>query len=372
MNANSTTTSTGNKKSESQQSSKNSLENKPNMYAYATAFYLSSIYCGLLSLLLYSYNILEWNVVLFSFIGIYTLSFLMFQYRLKKFVIYKINTIYKELDIIEKRVKPKNPITDDMTTFINEVKEYAKVRKTEIEILKGRDAYRKEFLGNVSHELKTPLFTIQGYILTLLDGAKDKPELCTKYLKRASKGVDRLSFIIQDLDLITKLEVGDLILNNEEFNIIELIKNVFELLEIKASKKNIALEFDMSYSDVYVYADKERIRQVVTNLIENSIKYGNEDGTTEVSIEQLVDEKIMVRVTDNGEGITKQHLPRLFERFYRVSASRSRNEGGSGLGLSIVKHIIEAHNEHIYVESTPNMGSEFSFTLEKLNSSTKN
>lgn len=222
-------------------------------------------------------------------------------------------------------------------------------------------------MGNVSHELKTPLFTVQGYILTLLDGAANDKKIRDKYLERASKGVDRLIYIVRDLDMITKLETGDLHLYKEKFNIIELVEGLFDMLEMKASKKNISLTFDMDYEqEIMVFADKERIQQVVTNLIVNSIKYGKNGGTTEVSIENLIKNKIIVRITDNGEGIEQKNIPRLFERFYRVDKSGSRKEGGSGLGLSIVKHILEAHKEKIYVESDFGVGSEFSFTLEKV------
>jgi two-component system phosphate regulon sensor histidine kinase PhoR len=253
-----------------------------------------------------------------------------------------------------------------MGTLTKEIDKYARDKKIEIETLKVREEYRKEFIGNVSHELKTPLFTVQGYIDTLLDGGIEDEKLRKKYLNRASKGVERLTYIIKDLDMITKLEVGDLSLNKEHFDIVKLVQNVFELFEMKAAKKRITLTFDMDYPNpIMVYADIERIQQVLTNLIVNSIKYGREKGTTEVSIENLIKNKVIVRVTDNGEGIKKENLPRLFERFYRVDKSGSRKEGGSGLGLSIVKHIIEAHEEKMYVESELGVGSEFSFTLEK-------
>jgi two-component system phosphate regulon sensor histidine kinase PhoR len=254
-----------------------------------------------------------------------------------------------------------------MATLTQEIDKFARDKKLEIETLKVREEYRKEFLGNVSHELKTPLFTVQGYILTLLDGAMDDERIRKKYLARASKGVERLIFIVKDLDMITKLEVGDLSLKIEEFDIIEVIHGVFDLLEMKAAKKKITLMFDMDYTKpIIVKADKERIQQVLTNLVVNSIKYGKDKGTTEVSVENLIKNKVIVRVTDNGEGISKVNLRRLFERFFRVDKSGSRREGGSGLGLSIVKHIIEAHDEKIYVESELGVGSEFSFTLEKL------
>jgi len=255
-----------------------------------------------------------------------------------------------------------------MTALKIEIDNYAKNKKLELEALKGREEYRKEFIGNVSHELKTPLFTVQGYISTLLDGAVEDPNVRDKYLKRAEKGVDRLIYIVKDLDMISKLEVGDANLNLEAFDIIELISNVYELLEIKADKKNISLILDKKYSDpIMVIADQERIQQVLTNLVVNSIKYGHNNGTTEISVENLNSSKLIGRVTDNGEGIEAKHLTRLFERFYRIDKSGSREEGGSGLGLSIVKHIIEVHSEKIYVESKLAVGSEFSFTLEKQN-----
>jgi two-component system phosphate regulon sensor histidine kinase PhoR len=253
-----------------------------------------------------------------------------------------------------------------MVTLTEEIEKFARNKKLEIETLKVREEYRKEFFGNVSHELKTPLFTVQGYILTLLDGAMNDDKIREKYLERASKGVERLVYIVNDLDMITKLEMGDLSLNNEHFDIVALVKNVIDMFEMKANKKKITLAFDIDYpKPIMVNADRERIQQVLINLIVNSIKYGLEKGTTEVSIENLIKNKVIVRITDNGIGIRKAHLPRLFERFYRVDKSGSRTEGGSGLGLSIVKHIIEAHEEKIYVESEFGMGSEFSFTLEK-------
>jgi two-component system phosphate regulon sensor histidine kinase PhoR len=253
-----------------------------------------------------------------------------------------------------------------MATLTREIKKFATDKKHEIEGLRVREEYRREFMGNVSHELKTPLFTVQGYLSTLLDGAIDDKKVRKKYLERAEKGVERLIYIVEDLDMISKLEMGDLNLELSKFNVVELIQSVFDMLEMKADKKNIILMFDRKYSKpINVFADKEKIQQVVTNLVMNSIKYGKENGTTEVTIEDLVDNKLIVRLRDNGEGIEKQNLSRIFERFFRVDKSGARSEGGSGLGLSIVKHIIEAHGEKIYVESEFGKGSEFSFTLEK-------
>jgi two-component system phosphate regulon sensor histidine kinase PhoR len=296
----------------------------------------------------------------------FILSFAILQIRVEKFIYRRIKQIYDDVSLLESTSFTSGPITTDMKTLTTEIEKFAKDKKIEIDTLKIREEYRKEFLGNVSHELKTPLFTVQGYIHTLLDGALEDKKVRKKYLQRAAKGVERLIYIIKDLDLISKLEIGELHLELERFDIVELIQNVFDLLEMKASKKRISLVFDMEYPEpIFVRADKEKIQQVLTNLLVNSIKYGHEDGTTEVSVENLIKNKVIVRVTDNGEGIEEQHLTRLFERFYRVDKSGSRREGGSGLGLAIVKHIIEAHNEKIYVESVVDVGSEFSFTLEK-------
>ena len=240
-------------------------------------------------------------------------------------------------------------------------------RRSEINILKDQENYRREFLGNISHELKTPLFTIQGYILTLVDGGalKDK-KVREKYLRRAAKGVDRIISIVKDLDLITQFESGIKTVDRSEFNIFDLVDNVFDLLEFESEKNNILLKLEnKNNSLIYVNADQERILQVLTNLIVNSIKYGSDNGYTKVIVEDFNKEKVIVRIIDNGEGIEEEHIPRLFERFYRIDKNRSRKKGGSGLGLSIVKHIIEAHNEQIFVKSKIGEGTEFSFTLSK-------
>ena len=240
-------------------------------------------------------------------------------------------------------------------------------RRSEINILKDQENYRREFLGNISHELKTPLFTIQGYILTLVEGGalKDK-KVRDKYLRRAAKGVDRIISIVKDLDLITQFESGIKTVDKSEFNIYNLIVNVFDSLEFESEKNNISLKLDnINNPLIFVSADQERIIQVLTNLIVNSIKYGTNNGYTEILVEDYNKEKVIVRVIDNGEGIEQEHLPRLFERFYRIDKNRSRKKGGSGLGLSIVKHIIEAHQEEIFVESKIGKGTEFSFTLQK-------
>ncbi|WP_323028237.1 sensor histidine kinase [Gelidibacter japonicus] len=335
-------------------------------FAVKTTLYITLILTALLtvfSLLSQTFNI--WSILGFSVLT-FIISFFIIQYRAERFIYRRVKRIYDDLTLLESATLRKQPITTDMATLTQEIGKFAQDKKLEIETLKVREEYRKEFLGNISHELKTPLFTVQGYVLTLLDGAMDNENLRKKYLERANKGVERLIYIVQDLDMITKLEVGDLSLNMEDFDIVALVESVFDLLEMKSAKKKITLTFDMKYPEpVMVRADKERIRQVLTNLVVNSIKYGSFKGTTEISIENLIKNKVIVRVTDNGEGIAKANIPRLFERFYRIDKSGSRKEGGSGLGLSIVKHIIEAHDERIYIESELSVGSEFSFTLEK-------
>ena len=328
---------------------------------YVTLFFLATIF-------LYHYFVQPLNLlVVFAFsLVFYAATFFLIQFRVEHFIYKRVKKIYDDVSLLETTSYVNQPVTTDMATLTKEVKKFARDKKLEIETLKIREEYRKEFLGNVSHELKTPLFTIQGYLLTLLDGAMEDKNIRKKYLERAEKGVERLIYIVKDLDMITKLEVGEINLDVTRFNIVEVIQNVFDLFEMKAANKNITLTFDMKYAKpIWVMADQEKIQQVVTNLVVNSIKYGKKGGTTEVGIEDLTKDKIIVRITDNGEGIEKQNISRLFERFYRVDKSGARSEGGSGLGLAIVKHIIEGHDEKIYVESQIGVGSEFSFTLEK-------
>jgi len=335
-------------------------------FAFKSSLFITAILTLLVSVFLYAFYSLDiLAIATFTFVC-FLVSFLIIQYRVQQFIYKRVKKIYDDLTLLESSTFDRSKITTDMATLTQEIDKYAKNKKIEIEALKIREQYRKEFIGNVSHELKTPLFMVQGYVSTLIDGAADDETLREKYLKRADKGVERLIYIIKDLDMITKFEAGDLRLEIESFDIVELVKNVFELLEMKAAKKKIALTFDMDYNNpIMVNGDRERLQQVLSNLIVNSIKYGETNGTTEVSIENLIKNKVIVRVTDNGEGIEKVHIPRLFERFYRVDKSGSRKEGGSGLGLAIVKHIIEAHEEKLYVESEYGIGSEFSFTLEK-------
>ena len=299
--------------------------------------------------------LIEFSIILF-------LAYVVLSFSFERFLVSRVKELYKSLIPTTSYTTFMNQ-QEDIEILTSNIKKLNSEKNLEIELLKKEQDYRREFIGNLAHELKTPLFTVQGYVLTLLDGVNDK-KIIKKYLKQTSKGVDRLIYIIKDLDLITKFESGIASLDRKSFDIIKTVQNVFELLEMQASKEKIVLKFDKEYSEpVMVYADEERIQQVLTNLIINSLKYGVGKGVTEVSIEILKENKILLRVADNGEGIDNKHLPRLFERFYRVDKTRNRNLGGSGLGLAIVKHIIEAHGEKIFVESKVKVGSEFSFSL---------
>ena len=307
------------------------------------------------------------NIDFVDFTKVFLLTFLV-VYILGN--VYTRSFLYSKLKEISKDILPEKNISQTVTTnmeeLASEIKDYDSKRKSEFSEMKKLESFRREFIGNLAHEIKTPLFTSQSYILTLLDGAIKDENVNIKYLKTASKAIDRLNLIVKDLDLITKIESGESILNKNKFDIINLTENVFEMLEFTAKKKKIKLTVNKDKGlETKVIADKEKIEQVLTNLIDNSIKYGKDYGTTEIVIQSLNEDKIIVRVTDNGVGFKKENYTRIFERFFRVDRSGSRSAGGSGLGLAIVKHIIDAHDEKIYVESEFGVGSEFSFTLEK-------
>ena len=307
------------------------------------------------------------NIDFVDFTKVFLLTFLV-VYILGN--VYTRSFLYSKLKEISKDILPEKNISQTVTTnmdeLASEIKDYDSKRKSEFSEMKKLESFRREFIGNLAHEIKTPLFTSQSYILTLLDGALNDENVNIKYLKTASKAIDRLNLIVKDLDLITKIESGESILNKNKFDIINLTENVFEMLEFTAKKKKIKLTVNKDKGLLTkVIADKEKIEQVLTNLIDNSIKYGKDNGTTEIVIQSLNEDKIIVRVTDNGVGFKEENYTRIFERFFRVDRSGSRSAGGSGLGLAIVKHIIDAHDEKIYVESEFGVGSEFSFTLEK-------
>ena len=254
---------------------------------------------------------------------------------------------------------------DPLREMEMQVESWVKDKSREIEDLKKMEKFRKEFLANLSHELKTPIFNIQGYVHTLLDGAMDDREVLKHFLDRTAKSIERLNSLVEDLDEISKIERGEVSMIMENFDITRLVKEVFESMELKAKSRNITLSIKKGFDKpFFVYGDREKIRQVITNLLDNSIKYGNPGGYTYASFYDM-DENILIEISDNGIGIAEKHLPRLFERFYRIDKHRSREKGGTGLGLAIVKHIIEAHHQTINVRSTVGVGTTFAFTLMK-------
>jgi two-component system phosphate regulon sensor histidine kinase PhoR len=244
------------------------------------------------------------------------------------------------------------------------IEEWKSFQVKEISKLKDQEVFRREFLGNLAHELKTPIFSIQGYILTLLEGGLEDDEINQKFLERASVATDRIVGILDDLDNITKMEEEKFQLKMESFDLIKLARESMETLELMANEKSITFELSAQEDQAYVTADRDKIGQVLTNLIRNSIAYGNDSGFTRVTIFSI-DDLTTIQVSDNGIGIDESEHARLFERFYRVEKSRTRHKGGSGLGLAIVKHIIDAHNQKISVQSTPGIGSQFHFSLDK-------
>jgi two-component system phosphate regulon sensor histidine kinase PhoR len=312
----------------------------------------------------------SWYYVGITFFVTLITSFIVFYYLMEKYVHSKIKLIYKLIHNLKLGRDLRDALGDHVSADpINdvelEVKEWAKEKKIEIEELRRQEKFRRDFLSNISHEFKTPLFAIQGYIEALQDDGLEDKELALDFLAKASKNVDRLSYLITDLDEISKLESGEIPINLTRFKINDLIKEVMESMELKARQHNIKLIFKQKYDDpILVNADREKIRQVLVNLIDNSLKYGNEEGETSISLFELHDQ-VLVEVTDNGIGIEEKYLPRLFERFFRTDSSRSRQIGGSGLGLAIVKHIVEAHEQTINVRSTEGLGSTFGFTLQK-------
>ncbi len=297
------------------------------------------------------------------------IAYLVNIFFLKRYIFRKIKLIYKTIHRLKLDPSQKQRNIDIGDHIFEDVEKdvalWAQDRQQEIDQLKTLENYRRDFLGNVSHELKTPIFNIQGYIHTLIDGGLQDPTINLKYLDRTAKNVDRLITIVDDLETISKLESGNLVLDIRKFDIRDLVKEVFESHEMTAQRRNIQLLFKEGAAQSYqVKADREYIRQVLDNLVLNSIKYGRANGFTKVGFYDM-DKNILIEVADNGLGISQEHLKHVFDRFYRVDKSRSREAGGSGLGLSIVKHIIEAHNQTINVRSSPNVGSTFGFTLTK-------
>lgn len=307
---------------------------------------------------------------LLIFIGliVFFLTYLIVFYSMNHFIFERIKPIYKTIQSVnyaEDKLLKDLEERDMIQDVQNDVMTWARRKTKEISQLRQLEKYRREFLGNVSHELKTPIFNIQGYILTLLDGGLEDDNINRLYLERTEKSVNRLITIVNDLESISRLESGELKLEYTRFNIVKLIKEIFEEQEIKSREIDITLKFARSVDKaIFVKADKKRIHEVINNLIDNSIKYGKTGGQTIVDFHDMED-NILIEITDDGIGISDKDLPRLFERFFRADKSRSREMGGTGLGLSIVKHIIEAHNQTINVQSKIDKGSSFTFTLLK-------
>jgi two-component system phosphate regulon sensor histidine kinase PhoR len=303
------------------------------------------------------------SILFISLFG--TVSYFLVLFILNRYINEKINPIYKTIREVPVSGRKEKVGSTNISDVQKDVEEWAKNQTLEITRLKDLERYRKEFVGNVSHELKTPIFNIQGYVLTLLEGGIDDPKINKLYLQRTEKSIDRMISIVEDLESITKLESGELTLNLVNFDMVKLTEDVFELAQMLANERNITLQFiTKTDKPVMVKADKKRIMEVMNNLVGNGIKYGKKRGHVKVGFYDL-HETVLIEVSDNGIGMDKVDLPRVFERFYRVDKSRSREQGGTGLGLSIVKHIIEAHDQTINVKSIADKGTTFTFTLEK-------
>ncbi len=342
----------------------------PNQLAYfiATILGISCLIINLLLIFLFQLAIeWYWAIVIALITGV--VAYILFYIALERFIYRKIKLIYKRINRLKTPKKEVNETVNLNENILDQVEtqvlEWTEEKKMEIDALKELENYRREFLGNVSHELKTPIFNMQGYLHTLIDGGIDDHHINMKYLHRAAQNAERLSSIVNDLEVVSRHEVGELQLDTAPFNIAELVEEIFESMEMMADANDIILSFKKgSQTSMMVNADRERIHQVLTNLISNSINYGKENGKTKVGIYDM-DKYALIEVTDNGLGIAEKHLPRLFERFYRVDHARSRAKGGSGLGLSIVKHLIEAHHQTIHVRSKEGLGTTFGFTLTK-------
>ncbi len=314
----------------------------------------------------------SWFYLLMTFTVSLITSFAVFYYLIERYVYGKIKLIYKLIHNLKLGKDLKEALGEQMISSdpINdvelEVKAWARDKKSEIETLKKQEQFRREFLSNISHEFKTPLFAIQGYVDAIIDDGFEDTVMAKNFLEKASRNLDRLSFLIKDLDAISKLESGEIPINYEKFDLSLLVREVIESMEMRADESGISIVFKDKYNyPILVNADREKIRQVLVNLVDNSLKYGKDNGTTSIKTFELHDQ-VLVEVTDDGSGIEEKYLPRLFERFYRTDQSRSREIGGSGLGLAIVKHIIEAHLQTITVRSSEGIGSTFGFTLQKV------
>lgn len=343
------------------------MKNTKSIYIVLGGSIIITAFFYILFAVLYAFIDINQYVVLFVPIIAGIISFITFYYLVKVYISEKLAILYRSIRKGKgsSSKRSKFSLTEDLIENAEiETQKWSEVRNDEIQKLHEQEEFRREFLGNLAHELKTPVFSIQGYILTLLDGGLEDENVNRKFLEKASKATERMTMILEDLDSITKMEVGQIGLDFKNFNIVELVEDVFELLEVNSTKKKVNLKFAKEFDDIFVHADKNKISQVLFNILNNSINYGKEGGTTDVRF-YILNDIITVEISDNGIGIDQMELPRLFERFYRIEKSRNRNEGGSGLGLAIVKHIIEAHGQTISVRSTLGIGSTFTFSLDK-------
>ncbi|MEO8711235.1 MAG: ATP-binding protein [Parafilimonas sp.] len=313
----------------------------------------------------------NWKDLIIAFVLVFALSFLLIRFVLNEFIYRKIKVIYKYIyqtkasrreEMYYKYVLPAKSIEE----VHEDVEKWAEQQNAVIDDLRNNERYRREFLQNLSHEIKTPIFAIQGYIDTLLDGALENPEVSKKFLENTSRNVSRMVDLINDLDEITRLESGEQLLHKNKFIIQDVIREVFDTLSKKSIEKSIHCSIKKGCEQpVEVFADKEKLFRVLVNLVDNAVKYGKHDGIVTAGIYKTDDKHVLVEVTDNGTGIAEEHLPRIFERFYRTDIGRSRNAGGTGLGLAICKHIIEAHGQSIHVRSKPDVGTTIGFTLDR-------
>lgn len=312
-----------------------------------------------------------WHIPVVVFVTTFIIIYWIYNYTLQHFIYRKIKLIYKFIYQTKATKKEEffynNILPQKSLEEVNmDVQKWAAQKRDEIEMLRANEQFRKEFLMNLAHELRTPIFAVQGYVDTLAGGAIHDEHVNMKFLNNAAKGIDRLVNLVDDLDEISKLESGRIPIIQESFVIQDLIKDVYEEMALRAQEKSIELLLKKGTErPLTVYADKPKIRQVLTNMVENAIKYGNEGGHITCGCYEMDDKNIYVEISDNGPGIAEEHLPRIFERFYRADRSRSRHIGGTGLGLAIVKHIIEAHGQTVTVRSKVGVGSSFGFTLEK-------
>lgn len=312
----------------------------------------------------------DWVIALISLAVTFTGSYFLIRTVLESFIYRKIKLIYKFIyqtkaskreETYYKYILPQKGIDE----VREDVEKWAEQRSAEIELLRNNEAYRKEFLQNLAHEFKTPIFAIQGYVDTLLGGAMDSPEISKRFLENAARNVDRMVNLVKDLDEISRLESGEQPLYKENFVIQDMIKDIYETLSIKITAKNIRSGIKKGCeSPIVVFADKEKIRQVMNNLVVNAVKYGKQDGSIVASVYRTDDEHVLIEFSDDGIGIAEEHLPRIFERFYRTDRGRSRDRGGTGLGLAICKHIVEAHGQTMHVRSKLDVGTTIGFTLD--------